>query len=80
MYLTVKETEDEHRHIGTLDASSDRELMEKLHKALDEHFNEDVIVPNQVKLADCCRGLTANVAIELEDYSTNVKVEETWLY
>jgi len=80
MYFTVNEAQDERRHIGTLDASSDRELMEKLHQALDEHFDEDVKIVIQPKLADCCRGLTATINIELEDYTTQVEITETWLY
>lgn len=80
MYLTVNESHDERRHIGTINASTDRELSEKLQKALNEHFDEDVKIIGEVKMSKCDMGQVSEISIELEDYSTQVDVTETWLY
>lgn len=80
MYFTVKESHEEQAHIGTLDASSDRELFEKLQKALDEHFDEAVTIHGLTKIDLCNFGQVSEISIELEDYSTEVSVTESWLY
>jgi hypothetical protein len=80
MYFTVKESHDECSHVATLNASTDRELSEKLQKALNEHFDEDVKIIGEVKMNKCDMGQVSEVSIELEDYSTQVDVTETWLY
>jgi hypothetical protein len=80
MYFTVNEAQEERKHIGTLDASSDRELLEKLHRAVEQHFDEEVNFIIKPKLADCCRGSVATITIDLEDYTTQIEIAETWLY
>jgi len=84
-YFTVREAEDEQRHICTILAQTDEELNDKLTHALNEHFDSVVWRDESVKREDCLYGMCKTVKINVErypdyDHETTIEITQTWIY
>lgn len=81
-YITVNTVnKNDGYHIGTIKATNDSELNEKLKLAMDSHFDADTIFENQT-LDSVKNGNTKEFKINfnLEDFTEQIEIMETWLY
>lgn len=81
-YITVNTVnKNDGYHIGTIKATNDIELNEKLKLVMDSHFDADTIFGEQT-LDSIKNGNVKEIKIDfnLEDFTEQIEILETWLY
>jgi hypothetical protein len=81
--FTVSLGDSDNPHVGTIGADTPKQLHDKLVKALAEHLNGDVEVP-EISPDDCIFGKSFMVQVTNTeddlDCEEEVFIEQTWLY
>lgn len=90
-YFTINEAYGEQKHIGTIviekkfikEVAINEMFRKKIKTACETHFDEDVVVPENVVYGDALMGRVAEIELGCSDESEGNKsifVTETWLY
>lgn len=80
MYIALTEI-DNNQLISVVDTNQDN-FMNKVVKALEEHFDASVILDNNntLDLTQLARGRTLELSVNIDDFKSKIGVEQTWLY
>ena len=87
LFFTLRESRDEQKHIGTVIASSDTMLTEKVQTAINEHFDTAITIDTPLKMDDYMYGRVADIKVFIPDsgdggggYDVDIEITQTWLY
>lgn len=83
-YISVTEGSGEQKHVGTIEFqhANYSGVKNKLIRALEEHFDASVVIPDNIPFEDILRGNELNFVCKTphHDNSYSINICETWMY